>query len=564
MVARPQPPTKPNALPFASQTRRRFLVAGAYGVAHVAVVGLPPFSLRSRPSAPTEPQGLRPASEGQGVKAISQEVAAFADAPPEPGPDHIHDLVIVNGRVIDPATSYDGIANIGIDGGMIVSITPQPVQGRDTIDASGHVVAPGFIDILSYEPNSFGAWYKLADGVTTNLAMHGVANYAPAFFSRYAGESPVHFGGAYHQHFMRFQEIGVGVEDKMGGAQIDVFARALETNLRQGFAGVSFSPEYSPGTSLDEMTALASVVARHGQVAFFHVRHSDPEPPGTSLEAIEEVIEIVRRTGVSAHIEHISSTGGTFVMEEALGLIEEARAANFDITACVYPYNYWGTFLASTRFAAGWQERYRISFEDLQVAGTDQRLTEGTYAAAKADNLLVAALGSIPETDITTALAKPWVMIGSDAILKSELNNHPRAAGTFARTLRRYVREEPVLTLQEALAKMTILPAQRTEKMIPAMARKGRLWRGADADVVVFNPDTVSDRATVAEPKQPSVGIQTVVVNGQVALRGGLALRAVRAGTPLLGSAGESANTGDRVSPSDSLRQETSTGHLGE
>jgi dihydroorotase len=273
-----------------------------------------------------------------------------------------------------------------------------------------------------------------------------------------------------------------------------------------------------------------------GQVVFFHVRFSDPDPPGTSDEAITEVLDIARRTGASVHIEHLSSTGATFRMAEVLDRLDEARATGIDVTACVYPYDFWGTYLASSRFAAGWQERYGLGYEDLQVAGTEQRLTEATYEQAWRENKLVAALGSIPEDEVQLALGRPWMMVSSDAILNPDLNNHPRAAGTFARTLGRYVRDLGVLDLVSALAKMTILPAQRVEDMIPAMARKGRLQRGADADIVVFDPATIADRATVATPNVVSVGIHWVLVEGEVALSEGQPLRSVRAGRGLTGS----------------------------
>ena len=529
------------------RSRRRLLVACGYGVAHIGLLGIAGRRGAGSPGGRTAQAGAaNPATPGDdGLVNLSNVlmdgvgsamVPAMSHAPPEPPDGHIHDVVITNGRVIDPGTGYNMVANVGIDNGMIVSLGPRPLNGTEQIDATNRVVAPGFIDLLSYEPNSFGVWYKLADGVTTNLAMHGIANYAPAFFKRFAGTSPIHFGGAYHHHFMRHAEAGLEVEQAAGPSEIEIMEREFQRSLAGGMAGVSFSPEYSPGTSIDEMVRLAAAAAKANQVAFFHVRSSDPNPPGSSLEAVAEVIDIGRRTGVSTHIEHLSSTGGTHVMGEALAMIEQARSEGIDVTACVYPYDFWGTYLASSRFAAGWQQRYGITYEDLQVAGSDQRLDKARFVQAQAENKLVAAIGSIPEADIEAALAKPWVMVGSDAILNSNMNNHPRAAGTFARLLGRYVRERRVLDLPSALAKMTILPAERTEAMIPAMANKGRVRRGADADLVVFDPNTIIDTATVANPKQPSIGIDWVLVGGRVALANGLPQRHMRLGQPLVGS----------------------------
>ncbi|MEM7271889.1 MAG: amidohydrolase family protein [Actinomycetota bacterium] len=458
---------------------------------------------------------------------------ALAGAADQPPADHRYDLAIVGGRVIDPDSRFDGLANIGIDGGTITAVTTEALSADRVIDASGRIVAPGFVDLLSYEPNPFGVWLKLADGVTTNLAMHGVNNYAEAFFRRYENVTPIHFGGAFHHHFLRGFDLEAGIEDALTGGQQRSLEALVRTNLAQGFAGISFSPEYSPGTTTEEMIRLARLAEARGHVCFFHVRHSDPDPPGTSLEAIGEVLTIARATGAAVHIEHLSSTGGTFVMGRALDLLNQARADGIDATACLYPYDFWGTFLGSSRFALGWQERYRLSESDLQVAGTADRLTEDTFGAALRDNKLVAALGSIPEDDIRLALAEPWVMVASDAIITEARNNHPRGAGTFARTIGHYVRDLGVLDLMDGLAKLTILPTRRVEAMIPAMAAKGRVQRGADADLVVFDPRTIGDRATVEEPAAPSVGIDHVLVAGQLALHDGQVDRTISAGTAL-------------------------------
>ena len=513
--------------PISSLARRRLLVALAYGTANLGVASLVGWRARfnSTPASPSATSTLIDLTAAVGMA----EPQPLLDAAPQPNPEHAYQQVIANGRVIDPGTGFDAVANVGIDHGIVTAVSPDPLVGAETIDATGLVVAPGFIDLLSYEPNPFGIWYKVADGVTTNLAMHGINNYPEAFFSRYEGTSPIHFGGAFHHHFMRAADLGAGVEDELTPAQLDSFDAVARASLEQGFAGISFSPEYSPGTSTDELLRLTASAVEMGHMVFFHARYSDPFPPGTSDEAIDEILDIAMKTGASVHIEHLSSTGATFKMAEVLDRLDAARASGVDVSACVYPYDFWGTFLASSRFAAGWQERFGLAYSDLQVAGSDVRLSEATFDQAVADNLLVAALGSIPEAEVQLALQREWVMVASDAILEPDLNNHPRAAGTFARTLGRYVRDLEVIDLPSALAKMTILPARRVEAMIPDMTRKGRLRRGADADIVIFDPATIADQATVAAPKVPSTGIHWVLVEGQVAIRNGEQMRSVRA-----------------------------------
>jgi hypothetical protein len=223
---------------------------------------------------------------------------------------------------------------------------------------------------------------------------------------------------------------------------------------------------------------------------------------------------VAKETGAACHVEHIISTGGTFAMSASLARVDKARDQGYDLSACMYPYNFWATTLGTPRFAPGWQERFRISYGDLQIAGTTERLTASTFASYQRDNALAAAY-AIPNGDVDTCIQCPWVMIGSDAILTNG-NNHPRSTGCFSRTLGLYSREKGLISLHEALGKMTILPARRLEAKVPALRKKGRLQRGADADITIFDADRVIDRSTVARPAVPSAGIDYVLIAGQV------------------------------------------------
>lgn len=451
-----EPPPRPDARP-PSVGRRRFLVTVGFGAANL-VMG------RQLGAAPA------PALEVPGLDA---DTIAMFGAAPAPAAGHVFDSVIVGGRLIDPETGFDAIGDIGIDAGVITALGGTGYVGANMVNAAGRVVAPGFIDLLSAEPNGFGEWNKLADGVTTNLAMHGVNNYAAAFFRTWSGQTPLHFGGAWHQQFIRAvdPEIASAPEDSLDEAQLVAFERLTEKNLRAGFAGVCFSPEYAPGTSYEEMVRLAATANRLGHMAYFHLRYSEP---GTGPDGVREAISVARDSGAAVHLEHLSSTGGTepAAMAEAITLVEAARAEGLDVTACIYPYDFWATTLGSFRFDLGWRERYGIQFEDLEVAGQGRRLTADTFEAAQAENLLVAAHGTIPDETIQMALQTPWMMVGSDAILTRSLNNHPRSSGCFSRLLGRYVRDLGVIDLPTALSKITIQPAKRFETMIPGLTRK--------------------------------------------------------------------------------------------
>ena len=444
------------------------------------------------------------------------------------------DLVIRNGRVMDPSSGLDRSGLwVGIRGGSIAAISDSALAGRVVIDAGGQVVAPGFIDVLSYLPNAYGIWNKLADGVTTNLAMHGASADMGAWY-RVLGRSrwPINYGGAFSDPNARVR-LGISPYRAARPEELERMVALAERAMQDGALGVSMSPEYTPGATFDEVLAMARVAAEHHATLFVHARYSDTIPPGTDAEGIHEILEAARRTGAAVHVDHITSAA-TFDMPAALDSLARARAAGVTVTACVYPYDYWGTNLNKARFDPGWQQRFGISYGDLQIAGTTERLTAESFRRYRAAGKLAVAY-AIPDTAVVLALRAPDVMIGSDAILNPGNNNHPRASGAFARVLAVYVRERGTLTLMDAIRRMTLLPAQTLESRSPAMRRKGRLAVGADADIVIFDPERIRDMATVEHPDRMSVGVSWVIVNGRVALDPRGPRREVRAGRPIRG-----------------------------
>jgi len=525
------PPDEPAEQP-ASISRRTLIVGGGLGIASVVVAGKLITDGGGTPSA-------APAQATTAARAATPatDPPSLEGADPAPSADHVFDRVISGGRVIDPDTGYDQVANIGIDGARITSISTQPLTGKATIDATNLVVAPGFIDLLSYEPNDHGSWFKIGDGVTTNLGMHGLNNTAKGFFDMYGSEAmrpPVHYGGAFDDSYMR-TELKVKTTAATQ-AQTDKMVAAVEQSFVDGYIGVSFEPEYTPWVTDDEINAMAAAAQKHGMPVTFHVRYSSPDDPGKdNATALAEVLQVARATGASVHVDHITSTGGTHTMPQSIATLEQARADGVDVTACMYAYDFWATTAGSPRFDDGWQQRFRITYSDLAIPGQGERLNEATFNKARRDNTLVAAY-AIPEEDVVTGLQTDWIMIGSDAILLPANNNHPRASGCFTRVLGRYVRDQQVLSLTDALAKMTIMPAKRFGKQVPALQRKGRLQMGADADITIFDPATVSDMSTVDDPAQMAKGVSFVLVSGQVVKEGDTLHKEIRLGDPIKGT----------------------------
>ena len=482
------------------------------------------------PETDTSSENTSDTPELVSVLATEQESPLQLEPPPEtprpepttPKPEmpssfKMYDTVIRNGRIINPETNSDITGmNIGIIDGKIAAVSFEELSGELEFDATGLVVAPGFIDILSFDPNFFGEQFKISDGVTTILLMHGGTGDAAQWHDVWHGRNSymLNYGTSNLIENIR-SRLGYGMRNVMTNPNsIQRLVDAVETNLYNGALGISMSPEYAYGIQGAEMLALSQLAVRHNVATYYHLRYSCPD---YSLDGIQEVIDLARETGVSTHIMHITSTGATHVAVEAFQMIDEARNEGLDISACVYPYDSWATYAASARFDAGWQERFRLTYSDLQFPNSIGRLNAETFARARQENRLIVANGSIPEHEVRYALAVPYVFIASDTILyRYGEDSHPRGAGTFSRTIGKYARDEGVISLMEAIAMVSYMPAKRIESASYDIRAKGRIEVGADADITIFDYNTIIDTATVEHVASHSEGIKYVFVAGQL------------------------------------------------
>jgi N-acyl-D-aspartate/D-glutamate deacylase len=250
--------------------------------------------------------------------------------------------------------------------------------------------------------------------------------------------------------------------------------------------------------------------ARYHAPVFVHTRATGAREPGSSIESYLEVIGASAITGAPVHIVHLNSTS-LDQTPRTLALVEESRRHGIDVTAEAYPYSASMTELASPlldKFANGPDS----VFGKMMLVRTGERLTRESFRANRKPRELVVLFLNTPEME-ALAVVSPLTLIASDGIL-IDGKGHPRTAGTSGRALGYYVRESGKLSLQQAITKLTLLPARRLEGIAPMMKNKGRIRVGADADLTVFDPATVADRSTYQQPALPSTGFRYVIVNG--------------------------------------------------
>jgi N-acyl-D-aspartate/D-glutamate deacylase len=452
----------------------------------------------------------------------------FHVSAPRVAADETYELVIANGRVMDPESGLDGVRNVGIRGGKIAAISQGQLNGKATIEAEGLVVAPGFIDLHEHGQEPRNYQFQAHDGVTTSLELELGTDDVDRWYAAREGKSLINFGVSIGHIPVRmkvmhdpggFLPTGDAAHRPATSTELAEMTAAMERGFRQGALAEGMGVNYTAAATHSEIVEMFQIAAKYGASVHVHLRYAGGKEPTTGLAALEEVVAAAAETGASLHVVHITSMGLKDT-PELIAMVEGARRHGLDVTTECYPYTAGSTMLQSAVFDPGWQQAMSITYKDLQWAETGERLTAETFEKYRKQGGIV-VIHSIPEEAARAAVANPIVMIASDGMLITGAKVHPRGQGTFSRVLGHYVREEKALDLMLALRKMTLMPAQRLEKRAPVFQDKGRIRVGADADITVFDAGRVIDKATYEEPLRYSEGIEFVLVNGVPVLKDG-------------------------------------------
>jgi N-acyl-D-glutamate deacylase len=485
--------------------------------------------------------------------------------------------IIVGGRVIDPASGLDGICDVALQDGRIAAVGTNLPGAERVIDAAGLVVAPGFIDLHAHGQSIPADRMQAFDGVTTTLDLEAGVMPVAGWYRRHEAQGRVlNYGASTNWAFARIGALTGSNEE----SSLESFGRAmrdrrwmenvaseaetagildrLARGLDEGGIGIGILNAYAPCAGVQELTAVCQLAAAHGVPTFTHIAYMARVDPESAAEAYIRLIGYAGATGAHMHICHFNSSSKTDV-ERCAQLVAKAQEQGLPITVEAYPYGTGSTVLAAAFFSdPDFVERNGTGYDSVQRVTDGRRFRDREeLLAAQAEEPSTLVLWHILDTennahhrtllDISVLYpggaiasdAMPWSLAdgttytGDDWPLPQDATSHPRSAGCFTRFLRHWVRERQAVSLLEGVRKCALIPAEILAPSTPAMAAKGRLLPGADADVVVFDFETLTDRAEFTAMNRPAEGVRHLLVGGHPLIADGVMDVAARPGRPV-------------------------------
>ena len=471
------------------------------------------------------------------------------------------DVVLRGGRVIDPESGLDAVRDVAVAEGRVAEVGIGLSLGRADLDVTGLVVTAGFIDLHSHVNTIAGLRLQALDGVTTALELEaGVAPVDSAYRGAAAQGRPVNYGFATSWALARMEAVaGIPLDASLTTflgniarpswqriatpMEVNAMLARLSADLADGALGIGVLAGYCPAADPAEYLQVAALAAEADVPTFTHSRDLIELAPDTLIDGAEEIVRAASETGAHMHYCHVNSTSQRHV-DRVLDLVGRAQAAGARVSTEAYPYGSGMTGIGAAFLAPERLGERGLTPSSLTYASTGERVASEARLRElrQADPGGLVIIQLLDEDDpadreyLMRSLTFPGSVVASDAMpltwqgpepdplawpLPDTAITHPRTAGTFSRALRLLTRDGGGLGLAEALGKCSLHPARLLQDRVPAMRRKGRLQAGGDADVVVFDPATVSDRASYTSSTRPSAGIRHVLVNGTPVVRDG-------------------------------------------